>query len=285
VSSDSQILNNPSINNCQNAGILITSNAGHTMIKNNHVFGAKYALKDENGDFVNSHGNMWADSNFGAWVGSGDQSKFVGDFFQHNRTRSIYCGVTSVEFLGCLVNAQLKVDQTPADGLIDCIGVDFLANADRCRFIGGEVTLTNYSQLGHTNPDVADAAIQVAGDDCTFQTYLIDIDTKDGSIGVKTVGAIKGGVFEFTVGGGRDTDSDNIQDTDGFHQSNDRLLVIGNVGLRGCTFVFRGADIDTTNPGKYVDVGASWKPANSGNSIKLVNTTTGVEVDLVNQAY
>ncbi len=71
-----------------------------------------------------------------------------------------------------------------------------------------------------------------------------------------------------------------------FHGADERLLVIDNIGLVDNRFVFQGPGIDTANPGKYVDVANNWKlGAGSTNSIRLINTTTGAEADLINQAY
>lgn len=282
VSSDTVVAHNESINDFQNAGVWINTTLGvpgHTLVVCNHIFGGPYCLKNDGGDYVDSSGNMYADAHFGVWEGGGDGSKFVGDSFQHNRTRSIYVGVTNVGFYGCRVNVQHKVDQSGLGGVAGCVGVDFLAAGDGSHFIGGAILMENYSHPSHTNP-VAAEAILVAADDATFtDVYLTDVDGKNGTIGVRTVGAIKGGKFEFVVRGS----ADGV--TEGFEHSTDRLLIIADAGLRSCSFVFRGAHIDTTDPGKYIDAPADWKPAGSGNSITLTNTTTGTSVELTNQAY
>jgi hypothetical protein len=270
TSSDSHVTNHRDAAGFQNAGLLISS-GGHTIVSGNHFYGGKYALYDgSSGGGTQSSGNTWADAHFGVYYhGDAHNGTFTGDRVQHCRTRGMYVAGDNMSCVNCLVDAQLQVDESGVDGITNSIGVEVLG--DRFTYLGGKIELKDYSSGGHTNPIVANCALKVAGDNCRIVTRLIDFDGLSGSIGMRTSGAILGGYFEF--------------DVFGFLHANDSLLVIDNAGLKACTFIFKGPDLDTATPGTHVTVPAAWKEAGSGNSITIINTTTGAQVELDNIAY
>jgi hypothetical protein len=262
-SSDTQITDNI-VHGCRDYGLHVIGNAGDTYSQGNHYFGHARAAYNENGLVFRSDGDVFADADYG-YYGTGHQARIDSPFFQHCHVAAIYLNASATHFSDATVNAQLKVSEHPSG----CFGVWFDAGADQSSFTG-EIVHSNYT---HPVQTAAGSAIGVrcAGDQCRFVAYLRDLDGRDDTIGVHVPSAIKGGYFEF--------------DTTGYHGANERLLDIDDVNLKACTFIFRGENIDTTSPGKYIDVAAGWKAAGSGNSIKLINTTTGAEVELRNQAY
>jgi hypothetical protein len=251
----------------------IPSGAGNCQSSGNHLYGAEYASYNQGGhDYRGTH-NVYADCRYGYYgdvIGASSlKSTLTACLFQHCARAALTFKSSDGNAMNCIVNVPLGIDNKETDGPFLTYGVDL--QGLQGTFIGGSINLTKYKFSGVTgNFTAAAAALRITGNNCKVDTILTDVDARSDSTGVVVDAGIKGGNFRFRCYGFSPL-------TSGFAEPNERLLKVNNTGLVATTFVFEAPGLDTTNPGKYLDIGGGWSTTNS---FTFTNTTTGASVTI-----
>jgi hypothetical protein len=232
-------------------GLWVPRDAGNTQSIGNHYYGARFACKIDPAASFRGTMDTYADAQYGihSWGWNG---QFTACLIQH----CVECGVEfhgpGNELNGCAVMVQKSVAEWP-----NVVGVRFAG--ERSTMLGGSLELTDYYYPTQTKPIAARAGLVITADLCQVETRLVDTDGANGTVGIRITGRRHGNRIDCR--------------THGFHQSNDRLLVVDDGGQKDLQVRFRGPDIDVrtaTTIGKYIDIPRGWD-----GSITLVNTTTG----------
>ena len=252
--------------NHRDACLWIAASAGNCQSLNNHCYGARIACYNEGGAQYRAVNDTYADAfvgHLGDWQGGGsNQSTLTNVLFQHNTVADCVFKATGCHLNNCIVNVQRDVKQwntIDLPGIITRTGKIGVVLGTRCSIRGGTVELCGYKHTSHEYSGKPATAIVVWGDDVVIDTYLVDDDGVDGSIGIEM------------QGDRRCLRADCI--VTGFHEPAARIFVAKGK-CNGIDLTFR-LDHMAKPPAGYIDV----RPDFTG-SIRLIDTSTGKTVAL-----
>ena len=300
--SDSSIADSFIFDNRDCCGWLPAS-AGNVQSSQTHYYGARVAFYNEGGQGFRSTNDTMADAAIG-YLGNthGSGSGYAvlrGVHLQHNHVRAAILRSGPVTMTGCIIQVPQQINNARFAGIIPrlpdyegCVGLD--VQAPWVSVTGGSITLTHYHHGSWPGPFTAAEAVWLraldwgpwAADFCTIECPLLDADRLNGSIGIRVTGPRKGVRVNCPIGMEPPRAADGSRGNDHWTHALDRVLVVEHATLRDCQFTFRGTQQDLlTNPEKYVDLPAGWRPPGSGNAVTLIRADTGGRLELENRAY
>lgn len=274
TSSDARIIDSDLFNN-RDVGLWVAASAANCVSTHNHFYGARIACYNEGGEQFRSSNDTFADAlvgYLGDTVGGGSAQAVISNaLFQHNLIRDVVFRTWACRLVDCVINVQKQATVhnqfsiSPITwvslngGTHKKVGVQFDGNENS---ISGSVVELNTYIAPNTASGVPAEAIWINGDSCkVVDTYIVDADGVNASIGIRILGTRSDVKIDATFRG--------------FADANAKCLIIDSPGnCVGLDIKLRipvgsGGSAKTTLA-EYVTIGTTYK-----GRIELINTTTG----------